>query len=217
MVTFTLLVQVTVVDGPSMLKDWSTGDLLKERKWQRADDDERSVVDLLTDQLEFADVWTNFDCGATCIISMPCSSTVTHTLHPQVIIINKIDLMTPEEVKSLSAFIRTFNAVAKIVETQRSRVPMADVVNSRTFSMERAEKMKGWLARARGDVQPESEECAFASLSQALLSQLVFGSLSAHVFLQQVRNLVVRVPRPPSLPPEALAFSYRCPGRQGHI
>ena len=125
--------------------------------------------------------------------------------------------MTPEEVKSLSAFIRTFNAVAKIVETQRSRVPMADVVHSRTFSMERAEKMKGWLARARGDVQPESEECAFASLSQALLSQLVFGSLSAHVFLQQVRNLVVRVPRPPSLPPEALAFSYRRPGRQGHI
>jgi hypothetical protein len=39
-----------------MLRDWSTGDLLKERKWQRADDDERSVVDLLTDQLEFADV-----------------------------------------------------------------------------------------------------------------------------------------------------------------
>ena len=39
-----------------MLKDWSTCDSLKERKWQRADDDERSVVDLLTDQLEFADV-----------------------------------------------------------------------------------------------------------------------------------------------------------------
>jgi hypothetical protein len=39
-----------------MLTDWSTGDLLKERKWQRGEDDERSVVDLLTDQLEFADV-----------------------------------------------------------------------------------------------------------------------------------------------------------------
>jgi G3E family GTPase len=76
----------------------------------------------------------------------------------QVIIINKIDLMTPKDVKSLSAFIRTFNTVAKIVETQRSRVPLADVVNSRAFSMQRAEKMKGWLARARGDVQPESEE-----------------------------------------------------------
>ncbi len=83
------------------------------------------------------------------------------------IIINKIDIMKPEEVKSLSAFIRTFNAVAKIVETQRSRVPLADVVNSRTFSMQRAEKMKGWLARARGDVQPESEEYAFASCLQA--------------------------------------------------
>jgi len=125
--------------------------------------------------------------------------------------------MTPEEVQSLSAFIRTFNAVAKIVETQRSRVPLADVVNSRIFSMQRAEKMKGWLARARGDVQPESEEYTFASLSQALLLQLVFSSLSAHAFSQQVRNLVVRVPRPPSLPSQAPAFSHRRLGRQRHI
>jgi hypothetical protein len=219
-----------------MLTDWSTGDLLKERKWQRGEDDERSVVDLLTDQLEFADVCACFACGAI-RISIPCISAlggtkvkkiipkvtfsvqtaVTHTRRPQVIIINKIDLMTPEEVQSLSAFIRTFNAVAKIVETQRSRVPLADVVNSRIFSMQRAEKMKGWLARARGDVQPESEEYTFASLSQALLSQLVFSSLSTHVFLQQVRNLVVRVPRPPSLPPQAPAFSHRRLGRQRHI
>lgn len=199
-----------------MLTDWSTGDLLKERKWQRGEDDERSVVDLLTDQLEFADVCACFACGAI-RISIPCISAVTHARRPQVIIINKIDLMTPEEVQSLSAFIRTFNAVAKIVETQRSRVPLADVVNSRIFSMQRAEKMKGWLARARGDVQPESEEYTFASLSQALLSQLVFSSLSTHVFLQQVRNLVVRVPRPPSLPPQAPAFSHRRLGRQRHI
>jgi G3E family GTPase len=215
-VPFTLLVQVTVVDGPSMLKDWSTGDLLKERKWQRGEDDERSVVDLLTDQLEFADVCACFACNAA-RISILCISAVTHARHPQVIIINKIDLMTPEEVQSLSAFIRTFNAVAKIVETQRSRVPLADVVNSRIFSMQRAEKMKGWLARARGDVQPESEEYTFASLSQAMLSQLVFSSLSAHALLPQVRNLVVRVPRPPSLPPQAPAFSHRRLGRQRHI
>jgi G3E family GTPase len=117
----------------------------------------------------------------TCI-SIPRINAVTHARHSQVIIINKIDLMTPEEVQSLSAFIRTFNAVAKIVETQRSRVPLADVVNSRVFSMQRAEKMKGWLARARGDVQPESEEYTFASLSQALPFQLDFSSLSAHVF-----------------------------------
>jgi hypothetical protein len=52
--------QVTVVDGPSMLKDWSECDSLKQRKWQRAEDDERSVVDLLTEQLEFADVSHHF-------------------------------------------------------------------------------------------------------------------------------------------------------------
>jgi G3E family GTPase len=76
--------------------------------------------------------------------------------------------MKPEEVKSLSAFIRTFNPVAKIVETQRSRLPLSDVVNSRSFSMQRAEQMKGWLARARGDVQPESEEYAVAFIALLL-------------------------------------------------
>jgi G3E family GTPase len=84
--------------------------------------------------------------------------------------------MKPQDVKSLSAFIRTFNPVAKIVETQRSRVPLTDVVNSRAFSMQRAEQMKGWLARARGDVQPESEECASTPCRTAVARTLFSSS-----------------------------------------
>ena len=90
--------------------------------------------------------------------------------------------MQPLEVKSLAAFIRTFNPVAKVVETQRSRVPFSDVVNSRAFNMQRAEQMKGWLARARGDVQPESEECAAALAPLSILRQTIH-SLAGMAFL----------------------------------
>ncbi len=121
--------------------------------------------------------------------------------------------MKPDEVKSLSAFIRTFNPVAKIVETQRSRVPLSDVVNSRAFSMERAEQMKGWLARARGDVQPESEEYVLASA--ALLCHLSqFDSLAGTVYLPSSFEPVVLFIRSACMQSSALstrrAHSMEC-------
>jgi hypothetical protein len=116
--------------------------------------------------------------------------------------------MKPNDIKSLSAFIRTFNAVAKIVETQRSRVPLQDVVNSRAFSMERAEKMKGWLARARGDVQPESEEYVQA----CTVSFLRIDDVS---FLLQVWHFFLRISSQAPIPSQTPSCSSRRFGCQG--
>lgn len=47
---------VTVIDAFTMLNDFDTADLLSGRRDDVVPEDERSVSDLMVDQIEFADV-----------------------------------------------------------------------------------------------------------------------------------------------------------------
>jgi G3E family GTPase len=91
--------------------------------------DERALVDLITEQLEFADV----------------------------IVLNKIDRVGPEEKRTALSLIRALNPVAHIVESEFGKVPLSEVLDTRRFSFERAEAISGWARELAGLHTPETE------------------------------------------------------------
>lgn len=126
---------VTVVDARNFMRDYAAGDSLAERHIAATDEDERSIVDLLVDQVEFADV----------------------------ILLNKIDLVTPNEADRLDALLRTMNPNAKVIRSVRSQVPLQDVLNTGRFDFETAQLSPEWLQEARGEHVPETQEYGISS------------------------------------------------------
>ncbi|KAF8065844.1 yciC [Scenedesmus sp. PABB004] len=108
---------VTVVDGQRFVADVLAADLLAERSLQADDGDERTVADLLVEQVEFADV----------------------------LLLNKTDLLTPHEQQQLLALLRKLNPGARVLLAERGRVPAAEVLRTGAFSLERAQAAAGWL------------------------------------------------------------------------
>ena len=127
---------VTVVDGYNFLHEYnSTYDTLKNRNMQATKDDDRTIADLLTDQIEFANV----------------------------ILLNKIDLLTEKEINQLLWLIHQFNPLAKKYYTYRSNVDIKAILNTKLFSFEAAVTNPGWLREIRGEHTPESEEYNISS------------------------------------------------------
>ncbi|WP_375759005.1 zinc metallochaperone GTPase ZigA [Corallococcus exercitus] len=120
---------VTVVDALHFLKDWESAQALAERGLAAADEDERTVVDLLVEQVEFADV----------------------------LVLNKTDLVPAEDVARLAQVLRKLNPEASLVTAERGRVPLAAVLNTGRFDFERARRAPGWLKALRGEHTPETE------------------------------------------------------------
>ncbi len=127
---------VTVVDAPRFLADWHSRDDLRDRPVLGAEsEDERTIADLLADQVEFADV----------------------------LVLNKTDLVSDAERGVLRAILRRFNTEAAIVETTHGRVPLDLVFDTHRFDFARAEAAPGW-AKALADEQlPETEEYGIGS------------------------------------------------------
>lgn len=121
---------VTVVDAFNFLKDFGSMDDLQKRQLTDDAEDTRTVVNLLTDQVEFADT----------------------------IIINKSDLVSKEELEELTAIIKKLNATAEIITTSFSKVPPEKVLNTRKFDFEEASQGAGWIQELEGEHQPETEE-----------------------------------------------------------
>jgi G3E family GTPase len=121
---------VTVVDAFNFYNDYPSTDLLKTRGEHLGEDDERTVADLLIDQIEFADV----------------------------IVLNKTDLLSGESLGALSAMMGQLNPRARIVHAVRGAVPLDQVMGTGLFDMERAENSAGWQTALRGEVTPETEE-----------------------------------------------------------
>ena len=121
---------VTVVDAARFLDDFNSVDDLKDRQMAMGEDDERSIGDLLIDQVEFANV----------------------------LVLNKVDLVSRSDRERLHAVLRHLNPAAKIVESERGRVPLENILNTGLFHMEEAEQSAGWLKELNGHHTPETEE-----------------------------------------------------------
>lgn len=126
---------VTVVDAVNFLKDYDEAKYLQETGESLGDEDERSVADLLVDQVEFADV----------------------------ILVSKTDLASNDEVNRLTAILGTLNTQARIIPIANGKVDIDDVLSTGSFNFERAQQAPGWLAEMRGEHVPETEEYGIAS------------------------------------------------------
>jgi G3E family GTPase len=126
---------VTVVDAANFLDQYAAVESLRERGEALSDDDDRNVVDLLVDQVEFADV----------------------------IVLNKIDRAAPADLDRLTAILRALNPEAEFVRAEFGRVPLDRLLNTHQFDFERAAQAPGWLRELRGEHVPESEEYGIRS------------------------------------------------------
>jgi G3E family GTPase len=126
---------VTVVDAFNFMRDYEEGESLKTRALALDETDERSVVDLLIDQVEFCDV----------------------------LVLNKCDLVNPIDLDRLEAILRKLNPRAKIVRAVKGAVPLEEVLNTGRFDFEQAAQAPGWLAELRGEHTPETEEYGIGS------------------------------------------------------
>ncbi len=128
---------VTVVDAANLLKDYSSTDFLGDRGESLGEGDDRSLVGLLVEQIEFANV----------------------------IILNKVDETTPEDLDIARGIIRSLNADAKIIETDFSRVALDEVIDTGLFDFEEAQRHPLWYKELLGfaDHVPETEEYGIRS------------------------------------------------------
>ena len=126
---------VTVVDAVNFLKDYEEAKYLQDTGESLGDEDERSVADLLVDQVEFADL----------------------------ILISKIDLVSSEDIKRLIAILKTLNTYAKIIPISQGEIDVNEVLNTGLFDFERAQQAPGWLKEMRGEHVPETEEYGISS------------------------------------------------------
>jgi G3E family GTPase len=128
---------VTVVDAVNLLNDFSSHDFLSDRGETMGEEDERTLVHLLTDQIEFADV----------------------------VILNKVADAGPDKVDAARKIIRSLNADAEIIETNQSSVAAEKILDTGLFDFEQAHEHPMWAKELYGfaDHVPETEEYGVAS------------------------------------------------------
>ena len=128
---------VTVVDALNFLKDYDEAKFLNEVGESLGEEDERSVADLLVEQVEFADI----------------------------LLISKTDLVSEQELARLKSILQTLNTEAIQIPIEHGKVPLDKVLNTGRFSFERAQQSPGWLKEMRGEHVPETEEFGISSFS----------------------------------------------------
>lgn len=121
---------VTVVDGANFLRDFQEAKDLCDTQESLGEDDERSVADLLIDQIEFCNI----------------------------ILISKCDLISAQQLDELKATLFSLNPDAKIVPISNGNIALGQVLNTQLFNYEQAQQSPGWLKELRGEHIPETEE-----------------------------------------------------------
>ncbi|WP_299533180.1 GTP-binding protein [Ulvibacterium sp.] len=127
---------VTVVDAFNFFKDFGSPETLIDRNLTDIEGDFRTIVDLLTDQIEFANV----------------------------ILLNKTDLVSEEHLGILKAILHKLNPSAKIIESTFSKVDPKEIINTGLFDFEEAEQSAGWIDELdKEEHTPETEEYGIGS------------------------------------------------------
>ncbi|MEM6798143.1 MAG: GTP-binding protein, partial [Planctomycetota bacterium] len=126
---------VTVVDAANFFRDFGSSDDLVDRRMGLSDEDERNVVDLLTDQVEFANV----------------------------ILLNKCDQIGEDDKATLVGILRNLNPKARLIETVHGRIDPTQIMGTGLFSLDEAGAQPGWLEVPRGQEQPETDEYGITS------------------------------------------------------
>ncbi|MEM7376934.1 MAG: GTP-binding protein, partial [Pseudomonadota bacterium] len=128
---------LTVVDAASFLRDYNAADALQERGESLGEEDQRSVTDLLIDQIEFADV----------------------------IVLNKLDLVDASQAREVEAIVRALNPGAKLLTSTRGDVPLDAVLDTGLFDYDKAANSAGWIRELQGEHTPETEEYGISSFT----------------------------------------------------
>jgi len=121
---------VTVVDAVNFLRNWNSSETLRERGESLGQADKRDIVNLLTDQIEFANI----------------------------IILNKVSDVTKEEKKKIRGIIAILNSEAEVIETNYSDVPLKKIIHTDLFDFAKAALAPTWLKEIRGEHVPETLE-----------------------------------------------------------
>ncbi len=128
---------VTVVDGLNFRRDYQAAEALAARGETLGEEDERTVTDLLIDQVEFANV----------------------------LVLNKCDLLSEAEALELEAVLRALNPGAHIVRAERGKVPLGEVLDTGRFDYREAATSAGWMRELEGHHVPETESYGISSFT----------------------------------------------------
>jgi G3E family GTPase len=126
---------VTVVDANRFWDDFGSGESLLDRQQAVDETDAREVVDLLIDQIEFANV----------------------------LLLNKVDLISAEEAEELEGVLKKLNSEAKIIQTTFGRVSLDEILNTHMFDFDKASQAAGWIKELNGEHTPETEAYGISS------------------------------------------------------
>ncbi|MEI4524992.1 GTP-binding protein [Priestia megaterium] len=127
---------VTVVDANRFWEDFSSGESLLDRKEGTDENDTREVIDLLIDQIEFANV----------------------------ILLNKVDLLTKDDADELQAVLHKLNSEATVIQTINSDVSLEAILHTELFDFEKASQGAGWIKELNEEHHtPETEEFGISS------------------------------------------------------
>lgn len=126
---------VTVVDAFNFFKDFGSADTILDRDMTDDQEDERSIVNLLTDQVEFANV----------------------------IVLNKADLVSVKQLQLLKGMLSKLNPEARIVSTSFGAIDPKSILKTGLFDYDKAEQAAGWIKELNNEHTPETEEYGITS------------------------------------------------------
>lgn len=157
---------VTVVDAHRFVNDMYSEDLLKDRDQGVSEEDERSISDLLIDQIEFCDV----------------------------LILNKVDLVEEKDLAQLEIILRKLQPVAKFIKTRFADVAINEVVNTGLFDYEKASQSAGWIKEltegGHASHTPETEEYGISSF--VYKRRLPFHAERFNQWMENMQNNIIR-------------------------